>query len=128
MDGSDLLLTAPVMPPSPLDEAAGSLSRAAALQNSSAGGLADPKKTEKLAKDFESVFLSKLFDAMKETVSQFNEEEDAAGGQVQGMFWLCLARDVADKGGLGLWKDLQRFFTDMQSPAQPPSQSLDEGL
>jgi Rod binding domain-containing protein len=128
MDGSDLILTAPIMPSSPMDETAGLLSKAAAQQNVSANGLADSQKTEKLAKDFESVLLTKLFDTMKETVNQFNDEEDSAGGQVQGLFWLCLARDVADKGGLGLWKDLQRFFTDLQNPAEPPAQSLDEGL
>jgi hypothetical protein len=65
---------------------------------------------------------------MKETVNQFNDEEDSAGGQVQGIFWMYLANDMADKGGVGLWKDLQKVFTNLQNPAEPPTQSLDEGL
>jgi Rod binding domain-containing protein len=128
MDGSDLILSAPVMPSSPMDETANLLTRTANQQKISASGSIDNKKTEKLAKDFESVFLAKLFDTMKETVNQFNDEQDAAGGQVQGIFWMYLANDMADKGGVGLWKDLQKVFTNLQNPAEPPTQSLDEGL
>jgi Rod binding domain-containing protein len=72
--------------------------------------------------------MTKLVDSMKETVEQWQDEkEDAAGGQVQGLFWYYLAQDMADKGGVGLWKDLYRFFTDMQK-TNATSQSLDEGL
>jgi hypothetical protein len=34
---------------------------------------------------------------------------------------------VADKGGLGMWKDLNRFFTDMQNK-DTQARSLDEKL
>jgi hypothetical protein len=34
---------------------------------------------------------------------------------------------MGDKGGLGLWKDLNRFFKDMQK-TDTPAQSLDEKL
>jgi len=84
-------------------------------------------QVEKSAKDFESVLLSKVFDEMKNTIGKWTEEEDVAADQVKGLFWLFLARDVGDKGGLGLWKDLSRFFTDMQKP-NSPQQSLDENL
>jgi Rod binding domain-containing protein len=99
-------------------------------------GPKDESRVAELSKDFESVLLTKLVDEMKETVGQWGfEEEDAASGQVQGLFWLYLARDLADKGGLGLWKDLYRFFSDLQSPRDftqstpaEPEQSVDESL
>ena len=113
MDGADLILTNPVTPATVLT-----------------AQRAQTEKTEQLAKDFESVLLTKLVDEMKETVGNWGfEDEDAASGQMQGLFWMYLAQDLGDKGGLGLWKDLNRFFTDMQSPAEPPaSQSMDEVL
>jgi Rod binding domain-containing protein len=112
MDGADLILNNPVTP----------LTVFTAEH-------AKTEKTEQLAKDFESVLLTKLVDEMKETAGKWDleEEEDAASGQVQGLFWMYLAQDLGDKGGLGLWKDLHRFFTDVQSPAEPP-QSVDESL
>jgi Rod binding domain-containing protein len=118
MDGADLIFNQPVMSLSPLDESK----------------LVQGKKTEQAAKDFESVLVTKLLDDMKDTVGQWGFEEDAASGQVKGLFWLYLARDISDKGGLGLWKDLNRFFTDMQTKSevegQNPAaeQSLNEGI
>jgi Rod binding domain-containing protein len=128
MDGSDLMLTTPMMPPSPLENAAGGgLTGAAGNVLMSGAKPAEAKKTEQLAKDFESVLLTQLVDKMKDTVDQWGCEEEAGAGQVKGLFWLFLARDVADKGGLGLWKDLSRFFTDLQNKGAP-AQLLDENL
>jgi Rod binding domain-containing protein len=111
MEGAELFLTNPVMPTTALT-----------------AEQARTEKTEQLAKDFESVLLTKLVDEMKETIGNLSfDDEDAASGQMQGLFWMCLAQDLGDKGGLGLWKDLHRFFTDMQSPAEPP-RSVDETL
>lgn len=110
MDGADLMLTTPAMMPGPLETTAGA-------------GPAGTEKTEQLAKDFESVLLTRIVDAMKETIGKSGfEAEDAASDQVHGLFWLYLARDIADKGGFGLWKDLSRFFNDLQktdAPANP---------
>jgi Rod binding domain-containing protein len=111
MDGAELIFNQPVMSLSPLDESK-------PVQG---------KKTEQLAKDFESVLVTKVLDEMKDTIGQWGFEEDAASGQVKGLFWLYLARDISDKGGLGLWKDLNRFFTDIQNPPAS-AQSLDEGI
>jgi Rod binding domain-containing protein len=129
MDGADLILTTPIMPPSPLETTTGGVLTGVTGNGELSGATpAGAKKTEQLAKDFESVLLTQLVDKMKETIGQGGfEEEDAASGQVQGLFWLYLARDIADKGGLGLWKDLYRFFNDMQKP-NAPTQSLDENL
>jgi Rod binding domain-containing protein len=125
MDGADLMLTMPV---TPLEETVGGgLTGITGKAKSVSAKSADAGKTEQLAKDFESVLLTKLLDEMKNTIGKWGDEEDAAADQVKGLFWLCLGRELADKGGLGLWKDLNRFFTDLQKP-DASAQSLDESL
>jgi len=103
--------------------------RPASFEQAAQNAIRDTRgaKTEQLAKDFESVLLSKLVDEMKETIGQGFEEEDVAAGQVKGLFWLYLSRDLADKGGLGLWKDLSRLFTDIQKPGTM-TQTMNEGI
>ncbi len=117
MNASDLLLTSPVSSPAALDKSA-----AAASAKS-----ADAKKTEKVAKDFESVFLTRVLEEMKNTIGNGLGEEETGSEQIKGLFWLCLAQYMADKGGLGMWKDISRFFNDMQKP-QKSAQTLDEKL
>jgi len=70
-------------------------------------------KCEAVAKDFESVLLTKLFDQVQASLGHWDLEEDGTSQQVQGLFWLHLAREVADKGGLGLWKDIYRHLQQM---------------
>jgi Rod binding domain-containing protein len=65
----------------------------------------DPKKV-KVAKDFESVLLSKVFDEMRNTVPESGLVEDETSGQMQGIFWMYLSQDVSEKGGMGLWKEI----------------------
>ncbi|MCD4831066.1 MAG: hypothetical protein K8R02_04560 [Anaerohalosphaeraceae bacterium] len=69
---------------------------------------ADSPEAKKIqfAKDFESVVINKLFDEMKNTIGDWGFEKDGASEQVQGLFWMNLAIDVADKGGFGMWKDI----------------------
>ena len=76
---------------------------------SNIGSVSDEKKKQ-IAKDFESVLLNKIFDEMKNTVVDWDSEEDGASEQIQGIFWLHLARDVADNGGVGLWEDIYKFI------------------
>ncbi len=101
MDSVQLILTQPVSPPSLLDN----------INTSNIGSVSDEKKKQ-IAKDFESVLLNKIFDEMKNTVVDWDSEEDGASEQIQGIFWLHLARDVADNGGLGLWEDIYKFIKD----------------
>jgi Rod binding domain-containing protein len=61
------------------------------------------------AKDFESVFINKLLDEMKNTIGDWGEEKDGPAQQVDGIFWLYLSRDIADKGGFGMWKDIYKL-------------------
>lgn len=100
MDSAKLILTEPVAPPSKLET----------LQQARLDGASDEKKKQ-IAKDFESVLLSKLFDQMSETVGNWGFDKDGASRQVQGIFWLYLARDIANKGGMGLWKDIYNSLT-----------------
>lgn len=86
------------------------------------------EQKKQIAKDFESVLLAKLFDQVQESIGTWGfEEEDTASQQVQGLFWLHLARDVADKGGLGLWKDIYQYLQQMDGMADT-REIVDEGL
>lgn len=73
-------------------------------------GFSEEKKKQ-VAKNFESVLLNKLFDQMQNTIKDFDFDNDGASEQIQGLFWLYLAQDIADKGGFGLWKEIYRFLT-----------------
>jgi Rod binding domain-containing protein len=128
MDGSDITLTASTVTSGALDQAAGAgLSKKADNVQSFDATSTTDKRTMQAAKDFESVLLTKVLEGMQNTVSQFSTDEEAGSEQVKGMFTLFLARDMADKGGLGLWKDLNAFFKDMQK-TNTTSQSVDEKL
>jgi Rod binding domain-containing protein len=63
-------------------------------------------KNEQAAKDFESVLLHKLLQEMANTVDESPLLDEGAGQSVKDMFWYYLAQDLADKGGLGLWKQI----------------------
>ena len=81
--------------------------------------LTDQQKKQ-IAKDFESIFLNRLFDEMSKTVGDWGFERDGAAEQVQGLFWFYLAKEVADKGGFGLWRDIYRWLAESeQTPAGP---------
>jgi Rod binding domain-containing protein len=98
-NAAKLLLTQPVLPPTPLEHFS-----KAELRDAS------QEKKKQVAKDFESVLLNKLMDQMKDTIGDWGFEKDGASEQVQGLFWLYLSQDVANKGGIGLWKDIYQFL------------------
>jgi len=104
-----LILTEPVPMPSLLKEAR---SVDAALQAPRAAWAA---KEVQATKDFESVLITKLLDAMKNTIGDWGMERDGASEQMQGIFWLYLARGIADTGGFGMWKDI---YQSLQNPGQ----------
>jgi len=64
------------------------------------------QKKEQVAKDFESILLSRLLDEMKSSIGDWGFEESASSEQIQGIFWLYLARHLANNGGLGMWRDI----------------------
>ena len=88
---------------------------------------ASEARKKQVAKDFESVFIGKLLDEMKNTIGEWGLEKDAASRQLEGIFWLYLARDIANNGGFGMWKDIYRFLTDSENNS-PPTELLDESL
>lgn len=63
---------------------------------------------ERAAKDFESVFIHRMLEEMKNTVGDSGLLEDSASEQTQGMVNFYLAQDLGQKGGFGLWKDIAR--------------------
>jgi len=116
MDSSELILTEAVLPPSPL----------AKLEGVKGDGISEEKK-EQIAKDFESVLLSRLLDEMKGAIGEWGFEKDGVSAQVEGMFWLYLASEVANNGGFGLWKDIYDFLTNVEQ-ANITTSSLDKSL
>jgi Rod binding domain-containing protein len=92
----------------------------------SADAVADAKTQEqkkKIAKDFESVLVSKVFDEMKNTVGDSELLEDETSKQVDDMFWMYLADDVSNKGGFGLWKQIYKQIN--KTPVAEPGAEMD---
>lgn len=71
-----------------------------------AKGISEQKK-EKIAKDFESVFIYRLLMEMNSTIGQWGLEKEQGDEQVQSLFALCLSEYVSKNGGVGLWKDIK---------------------
>jgi len=77
--------------------------------------------------DFESVLINKLLDEMKNTIGDWGFDKDETSKQVQGIFWLYLARDIANNGGFGMWKDIYQFLTNPDQ-ANTTIESLDRNI
>ena len=88
---------------------------------------ASQAKKEQFAKDFESVFIEKLLDEMKNTIGDWGFEQDGASQQIQGLFWMNLARDVSDHGGLGMWKEIYQSISQAEQKPQD-AKRLDQAL
>ena len=116
MDSSKLILTEPVSPPAPLEH----------LRKLDFNNISEEKKKQ-IAKDFESVLLNKMLDQMKNTIGDWGFEKDGPSNQVQGIFWMFLSRDIANNGGIGLWKDIYQFLTNAEK-ANSAGESLDGQL
>ncbi len=113
MDSTNLILTEPVLPSTLLDDLGG-ISFCEKIADRQAGKIDElsEAKKEQATKDFESVLLTKLLDVMKDTIGDWGFDKDGASEQIQGLFWLYLARDIANQGGFGLWKDIYRSLSD----------------
>jgi len=86
------------------------ISEATPLQDPSKIGAASEERKKQAAKDFEGVLIHKLLDQMKNTIGDWGLEKDGLSKQVHGIFWLYLARDIANNGGFGMWKDIYQFL------------------
>jgi len=110
MDSVKLILTEPVSPPTLLEQ----LDKSKLSVRSPQDNSISEEKKKQVAKDFESVLLTKLLDEMKNSIVDWGLDKDAASKQIHGIFWLYLARDVANNGGLGLWKDIYQFLSNAE--------------
>lgn len=112
MDSTKLILTGAVSPPSLLEDLSGTLfyKKIAKWEPGKIDGVSEERKKQ-VAKDFESVLIGKLLDEMKNTIGDWGFDKDETSKQVQGIFWLYLARDIANNGGFGMWKDIYQFLT-----------------
>ena len=128
MDGSNMILTGPVLPPSLLEHGVQGLSGKTGL-NPAVEHLKDSSNDRKVqaARDFESLFIGRLLEEMKKSIGDWGFEKDGASEQIQGIFWLYLARDIADQGGLGLWKQIYQLMTESEQ-ASVSGKSLDQGV
>jgi Rod binding domain-containing protein len=114
MDSTKLILTGAV-PPSSLPENLSETlfyKKISKLEPGKIDGVSEERKKQ-IAKDFESVLISKLLDEMKNTIGDWGFDKDETSKQVQGIFWLYLARDIANNGGFGMWKDIYQFSTNL---------------
>jgi len=98
------------------------LGAAAPLQRMVRAG-ADATKAEKVAKDFEAILLHRLMEEMRRTIPKSGLLETGISRQIDGLFWFYLAQEVAQKGGIGLWKNLsgKTGFADQTAPVKPVS-------
>ena len=66
----------------------------------------DDQATRQVARDFESILMTKLVDAMSQTVPDSGLFDDGVTRQIKGMFWSFLAQDVGQRGGMGIWQEI----------------------
>ena len=114
MDSANLILTGTVSPPIPLG------------QVKNIDDASDEKKKQ-FASDFESIFINKLLDEMEKTIGDWGDEKDGATKQINGIFWLYLARDLAENGGMGMAKDIYQSLTESELK-NVDTEKLDENL
>ncbi|MHC4132029.1 MAG: hypothetical protein ACYSSP_02735 [Planctomycetota bacterium] len=105
MDSTKLILTQPISPPSPLES----------IENIKS---ASEEMKQQAARDFESVLLTKLLDEMKDTIGDWGGETDSAGEQIHNIFWTFLGQELANNGGMGLWKDIYQSLNELEQNNQ----------
>lgn len=81
------------------------------------GNRTDAAEIEKAAKQFESVLVTRMIEAMRSTIEESGLLESPGGQQMQDLFWHQLGEQVGQSGSIGVWKQLAR-----QIAAQPASQ------
>ncbi len=108
--------TGPVLPGDPL----GGVVSAGRLAET---GPRDAAGAEKAAKDFEAILLHRIVEEMRRTIPKSGLLETGTSGQMESLFWFYLAQEVAEKGGIGLWKDLSRTMglAGQKAPMPPAS-------
>jgi len=91
-----------------------------------AAALREHEKQTQAAQDFESLILTRLLSEMKETIGDWGMEKDNSTQQIHGLFWMQLAQNLADQGGVGLGR--QMLSSMQSSTAAPANTELDTAL
>jgi Rod binding domain-containing protein len=88
----------------------GQMNQSLPVKQINASNLKNSSEQKKIqaAKDFESLLINNLLDEMKNTIGSWGFEKDGASGQIDGLFWLNLSKEISDQGGFGLWKDIYK--------------------
>ena len=93
----------------------------------STSGNTDAAKKQ-FAKDFEGVFINKLLDEMKNTIGEWSGEKDGASQQINSIFWTGLGDNLAENGGIGMWKDIYKSISNNTENNNTTSEPLDKQL
>lgn len=94
-----------------------------------AGKGRDAAALDKVARDFESIFVHRLMEEMRRTVPESGLLESGTSDQMQSLFWFHLAQDVGTKGGLGLAQQLARQLKQAAgSPDAPATEATHDAL
>jgi Rod binding domain-containing protein len=100
----------------------GTIGKARASKHGAAG--TDPieeERKKKIAKDFEGVLLNKVMDEMQNSVPESGLLEDETSKQMQSLFSMYMAQDIAAKGGFGLWKQIYAQMNETPGQSAPAS-------
>jgi len=77
------------------------------------GQIGSEKNMEKVARDFESVFINKLFESMREAIPKSDLFDSSAMDMFQSMTDQEMAKNMAERKGMGIgemvYKDLSRI-------------------
>ena len=95
----------------------------ASLENAEKKSPSSVARQVEAVKDFESVFITKLLDAMETTIGDWGLEKDSTSKQVRGIFSIYLGRYLGRSGGFGMWKDIYKSLTG----AEEPGKTIDSG-
>lgn len=117
MDGIESIAMPLAVPPTAVGQLGANASGRIEMTDLEAIKNASDEQKKQLAKDFESVFLTKLFEEVRKSIEDSGFDDDVASDQVHGMFWSYLAQDVSNKGGFGLWQDLYEHFNTLDGGA-----------
>ena len=71
---------------------------------------ADPKELDRVAVEFESVFLTLLLKEMRESMTTGGLFENDPGGTYGSLFDLYMGRHLAESGGVGLAETIRQHY------------------
>lgn len=93
-------------------------------------GKKEPDQLEKIAKDFEGLFVHQILKQMKDTVAELEpeDEEDSSGEQIKSMYWTFMADAITKQGGFGFWKQIYQQMEQSQPVENEASSNMDVKL